>query len=54
MLSVLILVPLIGAALIGFSPSGISGKFARGVALVFAIIAFLRTIVLASQFHPGE
>ncbi|MEH1850967.1 MAG: NADH-quinone oxidoreductase subunit M [Nostoc sp.] len=54
MLSVLILVPLIGAALIGFSPSGISGKFARGVALVFAIIAFLWTIVLAIQFHPGE
>lgn len=54
MLSVLILVPLIGAALIGFSPSGISGKFARGVALVFASIAFLWTIVLAIQFHPGE
>ncbi|MBN3938539.1 NADH-quinone oxidoreductase subunit M [Nostoc sp. NMS9] len=54
MLSVLILVPLIGAALIGFSPSGISGKFARVVALVFAIIAFLWTIVLVSQFHPGE
>ncbi|MBE9000131.1 NADH-quinone oxidoreductase subunit M [Nostoc sp. LEGE 12447] len=54
MLSVLILVPLIGAALIGFSPSGINGKFARGVALVFAIIAFLWTIVLAIQFHPGE
>ncbi|MBD2528188.1 NADH-quinone oxidoreductase subunit M [Nostoc flagelliforme FACHB-838] len=54
MLSVLILVPLIGAALIGFSPSGISGKFSRGVALVFAIIAFLWTIVLVIQFHPGE
>ncbi|MEH1936069.1 MAG: NADH-quinone oxidoreductase subunit M [Nostoc sp.] len=54
MLSVLILVPLIGAALIGFSPSGISGKFARRVALVFASIAFLWTIVLAIQFHPGE
>ncbi|MEH2053454.1 NADH-quinone oxidoreductase subunit M [Nostoc sp.] len=54
MLSVLILVPLIGAALIGFSPSGISGKFARGVALVFAMIAFLWTILLAIQFHPGE
>ncbi len=54
MLSVLILVPLIGAALIGFSPSGISDKFARGVALVFASIAFLWTIILAIQFHPGE
>ncbi|MHC5614370.1 MAG: NADH-quinone oxidoreductase subunit M [Nostoc sp.] len=54
MLSILILVPLIGAALIGFSPSGITGKFARVVALVFASIAFLWTIVLAIQFHPGE
>ncbi|WP_375507167.1 NADH-quinone oxidoreductase subunit M [uncultured Nostoc sp.] len=54
MLSVLILVPLIGAALIGFSPSGINRKFARGVALVFASIAFLWTIILAIQFHPGE
>ncbi|MEH2179950.1 NADH-quinone oxidoreductase subunit M [Nostoc sp.] len=54
MLSVLILVPLIGAALIGFSPSGISGKFARRVALVFASIAFLWTILLVTQFHPGE
>jgi NAD(P)H-quinone oxidoreductase subunit 4 len=54
MLSVLILVPLIGAALIGFSPSGISGKFARKVALIFASIAFLWTIILAIQFHPGE
>ncbi|MEH2241676.1 NADH-quinone oxidoreductase subunit M [Nostoc sp.] len=54
MLSVLILVPLIGAALIGFWPSAIDGKFARGVALVFASIALLWTIVLAIQFHPGE
>ena len=54
MLSVLILVPLIGAGLIGFSPSGINGKFARGVALVFASIAFLWIILLAIQFHPGE
>ncbi|MEH2084657.1 MAG: NADH-quinone oxidoreductase subunit M [Nostoc sp.] len=54
MLSVLILVPLIGAALIGFSPSGISEKFARRVALVIASIAFLWTILLVTQFHPGE
>ncbi len=54
MLSALILLPLLGAALVGFWPSDISGKFARGVALVFASIAFLLTVVLASQFHPGE
>ncbi|WP_414570556.1 NADH-quinone oxidoreductase subunit M [Nostoc sp. CCY 9925] len=54
MLSALILVPLIGAALIGFSPSGISGKLARGVALVFAIIGLFLTVVLTIQFRPGE
>ncbi|MBW4675756.1 MAG: NADH-quinone oxidoreductase subunit M [Desmonostoc geniculatum HA4340-LM1] len=54
MLSALILVPLIGAALIGFWPSGISGKLARGVALTFAIIAFLLTVVITIQFRPGE
>jgi NAD(P)H-quinone oxidoreductase subunit 4 len=54
MLSALILVPLIGAALIGFWPSQISGKVARGVALTFGIIAFSWTIFLAIQFHPAE
>jgi NAD(P)H-quinone oxidoreductase subunit 4 len=54
MLSALILVPLIGAALIGFWPSQISGKVARGIALTFAIIAFLWTIFLLIQFHPAE
>ncbi|NDJ20766.1 NADH-quinone oxidoreductase subunit M [Nostoc sp. B(2019)] len=54
MLSALILLPLLGAALIGFWPSNISGKFARGLALVFASITFLWTVVIATQFHPGE
>ncbi|WP_138504187.1 NADH-quinone oxidoreductase subunit M [Nostoc sp. PA-18-2419] len=54
MLSALILVPLIGAALIGFWPSGISGKLARGVALGFAISVLFLTIVLTIQFRPGE
>lgn len=53
MLSALILVPLLGAALIGFWPAAIDGKLARGMALVFASIAFLLTIVLAIQFNPG-
>ncbi|MDZ7962071.1 MAG: NADH-quinone oxidoreductase subunit M [Aulosira sp. DedQUE10] len=54
MLSALILVPLIGAALIGFWPSGMNGKISRGLALVVAIIAFVWSVILASQFNPGQ
>lgn len=54
MLSALILVPLLGAALIGFLPFSISAKFSRRTALVFASIAFLWTVVLAIQFNPNE
>ena len=54
MLSALILVPLFGAALIGFWPSSISGKFARTLALVFASITFLWSVVIAIQFNPGQ
>ncbi|MBW4645730.1 MAG: NADH-quinone oxidoreductase subunit M [Goleter apudmare HA4340-LM2] len=54
MLSVLILVPLIGAALIGFWPTEITGKLSRRLALVFASITFVWTVVLAMQFNPGE
>lgn len=53
MLSTLILLPLLGAALIGFYPSVISGKLARGVALAFAVIIFLWTVFLTIQFNPG-
>lgn len=53
MLSTLILLPLIGAALIGFWPSDINGKLSRGIALAFASIIFLLTIVLAIQFNPA-
>lgn len=54
MLSALILLPLFGAALIGFLPIAMNGKISRGMALVFSAIAFLWTIVLASQFNPGD
>ncbi|AFZ26014.1 NADH dehydrogenase subunit M [Cylindrospermum stagnale PCC 7417] len=54
MLSTLILLPLIGAALIGFWPSEINGKLSRGIALVFASVNFLLTIVLAIQFNPAS
>jgi NADH:ubiquinone oxidoreductase subunit 4 (subunit M) len=54
MLSALILVPLLGAAIIGFWPAGMNGKISRGVALVVAGIAFLWSVILAIQFNPGQ
>ncbi len=54
MLSALILLPLLGAALIGFLPIAMNGKISRGMALVFSAIAFSWTIVLAIQFNPGQ
>ena len=54
MLSILIFLPLIGAALIGFSPFGITPKISRGIALTIAGISFLWTLVLTSQFNLSE
>lgn len=54
MLSILLLVPLLGAALLGFLPFGMTAKLSRRVALVVASIAFLWTIVISTQFNPGE
>jgi NAD(P)H-quinone oxidoreductase subunit 4 len=54
MLSALILLPLIGAALIAFWPGEISGKLSRRVALLFSLIIFAWTVVLAIKFNPAE
>ncbi|MDB9371935.1 NADH-quinone oxidoreductase subunit M [Nodularia sphaerocarpa] len=54
MLSALILLPLLGAALIGFWPAQMSGKLSRRVALLLAILIFLWTILLAIKFNPAE
>ncbi|MDH6107083.1 NADH-quinone oxidoreductase subunit M [Anabaenopsis tanganyikae CS-531] len=54
MLSVLIVLPLLAAALIGFWPGHISGKLSRQVAFLFAIIIFLWTVVLAIKFNPAR
>ncbi|BAY12530.1 NADH-quinone oxidoreductase subunit M [Calothrix sp. NIES-2098] len=54
MLSALILVPLFGAAFIGFWPPGMNGKLSRGIALVTASIAFVWSVILAIQFHPAQ
>lgn len=54
MLSALILLPIIGAALVCLLPSEMTSKFCRGVCLVVASLAFLWTIVLAISFNPKE
>ncbi|MCL2932938.1 MAG: NADH-quinone oxidoreductase subunit M [Trichodesmium sp. MAG_R03] len=51
MLNALILVPLIGAGLIGFWPSSLSPKLARQIALIVAIISLLLSLVLLTQFN---
>ncbi|ALF53577.1 NAD(P)H-quinone oxidoreductase subunit D4 [Nostoc piscinale CENA21] len=54
MLSALILLPLLGAIIIGFWPAILDGKFARGMAFVCAGLTFLWSVFLAIQFNPGE
>jgi NAD(P)H-quinone oxidoreductase subunit 4 len=54
MLSVLIVLPLLAAALIGFWPGNISGKLSRQVAFLFAMIIFLWTVLLAVKFTPAQ
>lgn len=54
MLSALILVPLIGAAIVAFFPGAIALQNLRKIALGCASITFIITVVLALRFHPGE
>ncbi|KYC39440.1 NAD(P)H-quinone oxidoreductase subunit D4 [Scytonema hofmannii PCC 7110] len=54
MLSALILVPLLGAALISFLPFGMTPKASRTLALVIASVTFIWAVVLASLFNLGE
>ncbi|MEW6492956.1 MAG: NADH-quinone oxidoreductase subunit M [Cyanobacteriota bacterium] len=54
MLSALIWVPLLSAALVGFWPGTITAKWARQVALAVAAGVFIWSIVLLIQFHPQE
>lgn len=53
MLSALIWVPLLGAAIIGFLPTEINGKRSRQIALAIAIGSSIWTLVLLSQFDPA-
>ncbi|MGK7921795.1 MAG: NAD(P)H-quinone oxidoreductase subunit D4, partial [Trichodesmium sp.] len=54
MLNALILVPLIGAGIISFWPSTVSPKLARQLALTVAILSFLWSLVLLTQFNPQD
>lgn len=54
MLSALIWVPILSAAMVGFWPGTITSKGARQVALAFTIGLFIWSLVLLSQFNPGE
>ncbi|MBD2488047.1 NADH-quinone oxidoreductase subunit M [Aulosira sp. FACHB-615] len=54
MLSALIVLPLLGAIIIGFWPAVLDGKLARVMAFVCAGTTFLWSVFLAIQFNPGE
>ncbi|HEY9668257.1 MAG TPA: NADH-quinone oxidoreductase subunit M [Coleofasciculaceae cyanobacterium] len=54
MLSALIWVPILSAALIGFWPGTVTAKVARQVALVVAAGVLIWSVVLLIQFNPGE
>jgi NAD(P)H-quinone oxidoreductase subunit 4 len=53
MLSALIWVPILGAALIGFWPGTVTPARTRQVALAIAGGIFILTVILASQFDPA-
>ena len=54
MLNGLILLPLLGAAIIGFWPGTLSPKLARQVAFVVAIITLIWSLVLLVDFNPQD
>lgn len=54
MLSALIFIPLLGTFIIGFSPFGIGEKHGQRIALVFAGITFIWTLVLLILFNPSQ
>ncbi|AFZ33953.1 NADH dehydrogenase subunit M [Stanieria cyanosphaera PCC 7437] len=53
MLSALIVIPLLGAALIGFWPQQIEGKTTRSIALVIAISTIVVNLILGLKFDPS-
>lgn len=53
MLSILIWVPVLGAALIWFWPGSLTASRSQQIALVTAGISLIWTVVLVGQFNPG-
>ncbi|TAD94539.1 MAG: NAD(P)H-quinone oxidoreductase subunit D4, partial [Oscillatoriales cyanobacterium] len=53
MLSALIWIPILGAALIGFWPGSVSSKIVRRSAIAIAGITFILSVVLATQFDTS-
>jgi NAD(P)H-quinone oxidoreductase subunit 4 len=54
MLSALIWVPLVSAAVLGFWPGTLTSKGARQVALAVTIGVFIWSVVLLGQFNPAQ
>ncbi len=54
MLNGLIILPLLGAAIIGFWPGTLTPKLARQIALSVAIITLIWSLVLLTQFNPQD
>jgi len=53
MLSALIWIPMLAAALIGFWPGAIGSKIVRNVAIAIAGITFILSVILAAQFDAS-
>ncbi|XWK87362.1 MAG: NADH-quinone oxidoreductase subunit M [Phormidium sp.] len=54
MLSALIWVPLLGAAIVAFLPGNIPAKFTRQVSFAISFAAFIWSLLIAIQFSPGN
>ncbi len=54
MLSALIWLPILGAALIGFWPTAITPMRSRYISLAVAAVALVWTVILGMQFNPGD
>jgi NAD(P)H-quinone oxidoreductase subunit 4 len=53
MLSALIWIPMLAAALIGFWPGAISSKIVRNAAIAIAGVTFIQSVILAAQFETS-
>ncbi|HEY9298903.1 MAG TPA: proton-conducting transporter membrane subunit, partial [Phormidium sp.] len=54
MLSALIWLPILGAAIIGFLPGNIPAKITRQVSFAISFASFIWSLVIAIQFSPGN